>query len=249
MTIPRAFDHNLITKLVSDSDVPAFQQIKDHILAEIQKGVWKEGDAIPSEAALAKQFGVSRMTVNRAVRELSSEQFLTRVQGSGTFVAQQKYQATLVEIKSIAEEVRARGHIHSSELHLLERGKPAAQLLQQFNVDAKTVLFHSVIVHFENRIPIQVEDRWVNSLLAPAYLKQNFSTITPNEYLMAAAPLQEVHYRIEAVTAPARIAEMLQISAHLPCLVLHRVTVSQGQVASIATMWHPGDRYQFAGQF
>jgi GntR family histidine utilization transcriptional repressor len=238
-----------VSKLARDSDIPAFQQIKDHILAEIQKGTWKEGDAIPSEAVLAKEFAVSRMTVNRAVRELSNEQFLTRVQGSGTFVAQQKYQATLVEIKSIAEEVRARGHTHSSELHLLERGKPTPQLLQQFKIEAGTVLFHSVIVHCENKMPIQVEDRWVNSKLAPAYLQQNFSTITPNEYLMAAAPLQEVHYRIEAVTAPAKVAEMLEISSHLPCLVLHRVTISQGQVASVATMWHPGDRYQFAGQF
>jgi len=241
-------NENIITKL-SNTDIPAFQQIKDHILDEIQKGVWKEGDAIPSEAALAKQFSVSRMTVNRAVRELSSEQFLTRIQGSGTFVAQQKYQATLVEIKSIAEEVRARGHVHSSELHLLERGKPTLQLHQQFRTDPGIILFHSVIVHFENKIPIQVEDRWVNSRLAPAYLQQNFSTITPNEYLMSAAPLQEVHYRIEAVTAPTKIADMLEISANLPCLVLHRTTISSGQIASIATMWHPGNRYQFAGQF
>ena len=238
-----------VIKLNTDSEVPAFQQIKDYLLAEIQKGTWKEGEAIPSEAVLARQFSVSRMTVNRAVRELAGEQFLTRVQGSGTFVAQHKYQATLVAIKSIAEEVRARGHTHSSELHLLERGKPTAQLLQQFNVEAGQILFHSVIVHFENRIPIQVEDRWVNSLLAPDYLKQNFSSITPNEYLMASAPLQEVHYRIEAVTAPARIAEMLEIAPSMPCLVLHRVTISLGQVASVATMWHPGNRYQFAGQF
>lgn len=235
--------------LSDDSDLPAFQQIKDYLVAQIHQGEWKEGDAIPSEAVLAKQFSVSRMTVNRAVRELSSEQLLTRIQGSGTFVAQQKYQATLVAIKSIADEVRARGHAHSSQLHLLERGKPTPQLLQQFRLESGQVLFHSVIVHFENQIPIQVEDRWVNSLLAPAYLEQNFSSITPNEYLMAAAPLQEVHYRIEAVTAPARIAEMLEIPPTLPCLVLHRQTISHNQVASIATMWHPGNRYQFAGQF
>lgn len=230
-------------------DTPAFQQIKDYLVTEIQNGAWKEGDAIPSEAALARQFSVSRMTVNRAVRELTSEQFLTRVQGSGTFVAQQKYQATLVAIKSIAEEVRARGHVHSSELHLLERGKPATQLMQQFRLEPGSTLYHSVIVHSENQVPIQVEDRWVNALLAPDYLQQNFSTITPNEYLMATAPLQEVHYRIEAVNAPARIADMLQIAHNSPCLVLHRQTISRGQVASIATMWHPGSRYQFAGQF
>ena len=73
---------------------PIFQRIKDHLLAEIAAGTWKEGDVIPSEQALVKQFGVSRMTVNRAVRELTSEQVLTRRQGSGTYVAQQKYQAT-----------------------------------------------------------------------------------------------------------------------------------------------------------
>ncbi|PRC90899.1 histidine utilization repressor [Solimicrobium silvestre] len=238
-----------VSRLISNSTIPAFQQIKDYIRDEIQQGAWKEGDAIPSEAVLAKQFVVSRMTVNRAVRELSNEQLLIRIQGSGTFVAQQKYQATLVAIKSIAEEVRARGHVHSSALHLLEKGKPSAQLLQQFNVETGHVLFHSVIVHFENDIPIQVEDRWVNSSLAPAYLQQNFSNITPNEYLMAAAPLQEVHYRIEAVVAPAKIAEMLAIPSTLPCLVLHRETISRSQIASIATMWHPGNRYQFAGQF
>ena len=75
---------------------PIFQRIKDYLLAEIAAGTWKEGDVIPSEQALVKQFGVSRMTVNRAVRELTVEQVLTRRQGAGTFVAPQKYQATLL---------------------------------------------------------------------------------------------------------------------------------------------------------
>ena len=89
--------------LAEASVVPIFQRIKDHLLAEIHAGKWREGDVIPSEQELARQFSVSRMTVNRAVRELTTEQVLTRIQGSGTFVAQQKYQSTLVEIKSIAD--------------------------------------------------------------------------------------------------------------------------------------------------
>ena len=52
--------------------VPSFQQIKDHILQRIHAGEWKEGDQIPTEAALGRQFGVARMTVNRALRELAS---------------------------------------------------------------------------------------------------------------------------------------------------------------------------------
>jgi GntR family histidine utilization transcriptional repressor len=233
----------------SKQETPLFQRIKDHLLAEIHAGKWREGDVIPSEPELAVQFKVSRMTVNRAVRELTAEQVLTRVQGSGTYVAQRKYQSTLVEIKSIAEEVRARGHVHRSELHLLERCKASEVLAAQFAVSVGHLLFHSVIVHRENELPIQVEDRWVNSSVAPEYLEQDFSAITPNEYLMAAAPLQGVDYSIEALSPPREIAEMLHIQQKEACLVLHRKTLSKGSVASVATMWHPGSRYQLAGGF
>jgi GntR family histidine utilization transcriptional repressor len=228
---------------------PIFQRIKDYLLTEIQSGTWKEGDAIPSEQVLAKEFGVSRMTVNRAVRELTSEQILTRIQGSGTYVAQHKYQATLVEIKSIADEVRARGHEHRSELHQLVEAKAGDLLLRQFKLKQERKLFHSIIVHFENNVPIQVEDRWVNPDVAPDYMQQDFARITPNEYLMVAAPLQGVHYSIEAVNPPKLIADMLHIQTKEPCLVLHRQTLSLGKIASVVTMWHPGNRYQFAGNF
>jgi GntR family histidine utilization transcriptional repressor len=228
---------------------PIFQRIKDHLLEQIAAGVWKEGDVIPSEQALVKQFGVSRMTVNRAVRELTAEQVLTRRQGSGTYVAQQKYQATLLEIKSIADEVRARGHAHRSSLQLLEQSKAGDLLAKQFELPPASVLFHSVIIHFENGVPIQVEDRWVNPACAPLYMSQDFAAITPNEYLMAAAPLQGATYSIEALSPPRDIADMLAIDTRQPCLVLKRQTRSAGQVASIATMWHPGHRYQFAGSF
>nr|WP_199724814.1 histidine utilization repressor [Noviherbaspirillum saxi] len=228
--------------------IPAFLHIKNYLLSEIHAGHWKEGDAIPSEQALAKQFGVSRMTVNRAVRALTDEQVLSRIQGSGTYVAQQKYQSTLVAIRSIADEVRMRGHVHRSELHLLERSKASDHMAPPFEVKVGHPLFHSVIVHFENEVPIQVEDRWVNPEVAPDYMHQDFSAITPNEYLMAAAPLQGVNYSIEALLAPRDIADMLQIQKE-PCLVLKRRTLSKGQVASVVTMWHPGSRYQFAGSF
>jgi GntR family transcriptional regulator, histidine utilization repressor len=238
-----------IARIAHTADVPVYQRIKDYLLGEIHAGHWKEGDAIPSEQELSKQFGVSRMTVNRAMRELTAEQVLTRVQGSGTYVAQHKYQSTLVEIKSIAEEVHARGHHHRAELHLLERAKATELMALPFGLKTGTPLFHSVIVHFENDVPIQVEDRWVNPSVAPDYMQQDFSAITPNEYLMAAAPLQGVNYSIEALSPPREIAEMLQIQQKDPCLVLKRRTLSKGQAASVVTMWHPGSRYQFAGSF
>lgn len=228
---------------------PAYQQIKDHVLAQIHAGVWKEGDVIPAEEALARQFGVSRMTVNRAIRELSDEQVVVRKQGSGTYVAQQKYQSTLVEIRNIADEIRARGHRHHSELHRLERVRASVMQARRFERPVGTWLFRSVIVHFENGQAIQVEDRHVNPQVAPDYLSQDFSSQTPNAYLMRVAPLQGVSFEIEACHPPEEWARLLNMESTEPCLVLHRQTHSMGQVASCASMWHPASRYRFTGRF
>lgn len=238
-----------IRKTAQAAAIPAFQRIKEHVLQQIQSGQWQQGQAIPSEAALAKQFDVARMTVNRALRELTDEQTLTRVQGSGTFVAQQKYQSTLVQLRNIADEIAARGHTHRGELQRLERCKADAALLRKFELPEATTLFHSVVVHFENDLPIQVEDRYVNPAVAADYMAQDFGSQTPNAYLTRVAPLQGVKYAIEAAMPSAEIAELLHMATHEPCLVLRRLTRSQGQVASVSALWHPATRYQFTGNF
>jgi len=233
---------------IAQDSTPIFQRIKDYLVGEIASGRWKEGDLVPSEQALVRQFGVSRMTVNRAVRELTAEQILVRRQGSGTYVAPQKYQATLVEIRNIADEIRARGRAHRSDLRLLrEETALDDELAAEFELAPGAPLYHSTIIHFENEAPIQVEDRWVNPACAPKYLEQDFKSITPNEHLMAAAPLQGATYSIEAQPAPREIAALLGIAEGQPCLVLHRRTTSGGRVASVATMWHPGHLARFTG--
>lgn len=229
--------------------VAAFQRIKDYVLERILSGEWVEGAAIPGEEALARTFAVSRMTVNRAFRELSVEGVLHRVQGSGTFVAQRKYQSILLEIRNIADEVAARGHAHRSDLQLLERCRADDSLALRFNLPPQSLLFHSVVVHFENELAIQVEDRYVNPLVAPDYLTHDFQSHTPNEYLMRVAPLQGVRFTLEACMPPPHIRDLLACEANEPCVVLKRQTLSLGHTASCATMWHPASRYQFAGSF
>jgi GntR family histidine utilization transcriptional repressor len=236
-----------LEELSAQDNTPIFQRIKDYLLGEIASGRWKEGDLVPSEQALVRQFGVSRMTVNRAVRELTAEQVLTRRQGAGTFVAPQKYQATLVEIRNIADEIRGRGHAHRSAPRVLEQAPAGEALAAQFELAPGAPLFHSVIVHYEDDVPLQVEDRWVNPACAPGYLQQDFASITPNEHLMQAAPLAGATYRIEALPAPREVAAMLGVDIHACCLVLKRKTMSHGMVASVATMWHPGHLCQFTG--
>ena len=228
---------------------PAYLRIKAWVLAQISGGILNEGDPVPSEARLAMQFGVSRMTVNRAMRELRDEGVVVRVQGSGTFVARSKYESTVVAIRSIDEEIRSRGHVHRSEMQRRERCVADELLAEAFALPPGTALYHSVMLHFENGEPIQVEDRYVNPAVAPGYIDAHFAHETPSAYLMREAPLSSVQFAIEACAAPDEIAAWLRIGAGDAALVLRRRTLSQHHVASVVAMWHPSDRFQFTGSF
>jgi GntR family histidine utilization transcriptional repressor len=81
---------------------------------------------MPSEAELVAQFGVSRMTVTRALRELQAEGLVTRVQGLGTYAAHLLQVASTLTIRDLHEEITARGHLHHAEVHLSRAKRPAA---------------------------------------------------------------------------------------------------------------------------
>ena len=68
---------------------PKHRQVYRALEREIQAGRWKDGDRLPSEADLVRQFGASRITVGRAVRDLQRAGLVERRAGSGTFVRPQ----------------------------------------------------------------------------------------------------------------------------------------------------------------
>lgn len=227
---------------------PPYKHVKEYVLKQIRSGTWLEGEMIPSEAKLAHQFGLSRMTINRALRELATDQILHRVQGTGTFVALRKYQSTVVEIRSLAHEIADRGHLHRAIVLVHEREHDNDTMGARFG-NKFGELFHSVIVHYENGMAIQVEDRYVNPNLFPEYLEQDFTQQTPNEYLTHIAPIERVEFRIEALMPDDETIARLAMQPNEPCLVLNRRTWSFGQVASVAGLWHPSSRYRFSGSF
>ncbi len=228
---------------------PAYLRIKQHVERNIRSGAWREGDAIPSEHALTERFGVARMTVNRALRELVAEKLITRIQGAGSFVARTRYESTLVAIKNIAEEIRGRGHVHSARVLELAAVRADALLAQSFDLKRGAALHHSRLLHLEDGDPIQLEQRWVNPAVAPLYMEQDFTQFTPNEYLVRVAPLERVEYDIEAAAPQADVRRVLAMQPQEPCLILRRRTWSRGQVATVAVLLHPGSRYRFAGHF
>ena len=228
---------------------PAFEQIKTYLKSHIASGAWKPGAAVPSEAALIEQFGVSRMTVNRAVRELADAGLVTRVQGSGTVVAELHRISSTLVVRDIHDEVIERGHMHTITLLLSDEERATAEVAQTLGLRKGARVFHTVLVHLENGVPIQHEDRYVNPAAAPGYMSTDFTQQTPAHHLLANAPLTEASYTIEAGLPSAEQAKCLKIKRSEPCLIMMRRTVSGAHVASIARLTYPGSRHSFAGLF
>lgn len=229
--------------------LPAYEQVKAFIKTHISAGTWKPGDPVPSEAALAAQFGISRMTVNRALRELTAEGMVTRVQGSGTRVAELHRISSRLTIRDIHEEVIERGHVHTTRVLMVEAEKASADLARSLGLRTGARVFHTMLVHLENGVPIQHEDRYVNPAAAPDFLETDFTLTTPTHHLLQHAPLTEASYSIEACLPTAQEARQLRIKRGEPCLAMMRRTVSGAHVASVARLIYPGTRYSFAGQF
>lgn len=225
-----------------------FEQIKKFILDNIESGQWQENQLVPSENKLASDFEVSRMTARRALEELSQQGILVRTKGSGTYVGSLKSQGSMFEIRDIADEIKERGHDYNAVLIEQDQITAIAPIAIALGVDMDSDVFHSVIVHQENGKPVQVEERFVNKDLAPEYLQQDFTQVTPHEYLSKVAPLTEARHTIEAVAPTEQVCEWLQLYNEEPCLQLIRRTSSKQGVVCFARIIYPGSSYRLGGQ-
>ena len=228
---------------------PLYLQVKRHILDNICSGKWAASARVPSESEIVKSFGISRMTANRALRELRDEGVLVRVAGVGSFVADQQSRAHPLEVRGIAEEIRRRGNRHRADVIALERVRADAHLAEDFRVAEGTELFVSVIVHFENERPVQLEDRHVLPKLAPDYLAVDFTTTTPYDHLVKVAPLHEAEHVLRAVMPDDRTRDLLDMQRNEPCLLMIRRTWTAGEIASVARLHYPSSRYELSGRF
>ncbi|MFB7112064.1 histidine utilization repressor [Streptomyces sp. NPDC056190] len=231
------------------TSAPAYQRVKDLVTEQITSGRWRQGDALPSENQFVESLGLSRMTINRALRELTARGLLRRVMGVGTFVALNKGSSGLVEVHNIADEVRRRGHRYHARVLALCEEEAGPKVRGRLGLGERQAVFRSRVVHFEDDVAIQLEDRYVNPDFAPGYLEQDFTLRTPFTFLSEAAPLGKGEHIVEAVLPSVEECAILGIEASEPCLLIQRRTWSQDALVSIARLLHPGSRYRLEGTF
>jgi GntR family histidine utilization transcriptional repressor len=226
-----------------------YARVKQHLKQGLASGRWPPGSLMPSEAELVAAFNVSRMTVNRALRELQAEGLVHRTQGVGTFAAQLHKVSSQLTINDLHDEIVARGHEHHAVVHQQHALPAPAALAAQLGVASGATVFHTLIVHFENGAPLQCEDRYVNPASAPGYLAADFTRTTPTHWLFQHTHLWRAQYSIEASRATPLEARLLRLTAAEPCLIVVRRTFTQTAPITIARLVHPGARYSLSGEF
>jgi GntR family histidine utilization transcriptional repressor len=228
---------------------PRYQQLKDFIIEQISSGKLQPSDRVPSENDLVETKNVSRMTANRALRELNDEGYVERVAGRGTFVSDYRSRSDLVEVQNIADEIARRGHVHSSAVLRQSIQHAGGEIAKALHVEQGTDVCHLLLVHSENNVPIQVEDRYVLASFAPECVQQDFEAVTPSAYLTGVAPLQEAEQTVRASRPNPAIRQHLEMADDEPSLLVMRRTWSEGRPVTFARLHHPGSRYELMGHY
>jgi GntR family histidine utilization transcriptional repressor len=229
--------------------IPSYVKIKKFIVESIQSGSLKSGDKVFSENELAKKFQVSRMTANRAINELVADGFLVRIQGKGTYVAGESRVSEILEIKNIKEEISQLGKKYSVRVYSIDDIKADSNISKIMGVKLGENIYHGIFVHLADGVPFQLEERYVNKKLAPDFIKCDFFSETPHEYLMKTIPLSEAEHIVQAVLPDENVSQLLGISSNTPCLCLTRRTWFDDTVVTYAKFVSPGDRYKIGTKF
>ncbi|MCP4493765.1 MAG: histidine utilization repressor [Gammaproteobacteria bacterium] len=228
---------------------PLYQQIKNTIEQKISSAEWAAGQKLPSENELVLALDVSRMTINRALRELTQQGLINRIHGLGSFVAERPRHASLIELQDIAVEIEQSGKQHSSKIIVQEKALPNHEIAGQMQVTTNDEVYYLCAVHYQDETPVQLENRYINPRLIPDFLQQDFNRITSTAYLLQQLRPDEMEHIVRAITPDSQMQKQLGIGHEQPCLQLQRRTWIKRQVVTQVMLTYPGNRYELGAKY
>ncbi len=105
--------------MFAKNGIPLYYQLKEYLLKDIKEN-YRPGDLLPSEGEIEERYGVSRITVRKAVEELARDGIVAKKQGKGTFVLEQKIQYDANIIGSLTQRLEKQNHkLHTRSIEYL----------------------------------------------------------------------------------------------------------------------------------
>ncbi|MFE0207120.1 GntR family transcriptional regulator [Streptomyces sp. NPDC058985] len=203
-------------------------------------------EALPSERELMQRFGVSRMTVRRAVERLAQEGRVYRVQGAGTFVADPSTISKSLHLTSFSEDIRARRMEPGSRLVEMSRTGADMACARDLFVEPGTALVHIVRLRLADGEPMCLENVWLPEALVPGLAEHGDPDSLYRWLDRAGAAPEKADQTIRATVVDSEQARLLGVPPNFPALVVHRVTRdARGRAVERAISLYRADRYDF----
>jgi len=224
---------------------PAYQQIMAVLRQSIERGDLPTGTRVPSERALAREHGVSRMTARHALDTLSRDGIIMRVPGSGSFVSSRKVEHSVSELIGFSDEMR-RSHLNpTSRVLSATQVVVPAPLAKKLELPVGTSCHRIERLRFANGEAMSHEVSWVRVDRAPDLADLDLSGslyhMLATRYEVA---LDSASQRIEAVACDAATAELLEVPASSPLLRLERITYDEASTpVELVIAQYRGDKY------
>jgi GntR family transcriptional regulator len=215
---------------------PLYQQIKALILASLQAGEWKPGEAIPSEMDLAARFRVSQGTVRKAIDEMAAENLVVRRQGKGTFVAthaEQQVRYRFLKLMPDAGDLASEGQPQRTVLECRRQRAPA-DVARALSLRAGDAVIQVRRVLSFGTVPTILEDLWLPGATFKGLTAQQMTGYHGPTYAMFEVEfgvrMVRAEEKIRAVAADAAQAELLQVPPHSPLLSVERISYTYNDV-------------------
>ena len=236
-----------IQELRRDSPVPLYYQLKEILRSWITEGKFNAGEKFPSETELQEQFGVSRITVRRALAELVNEGFLLREQGRGSFVVKPWLKEPLGPLTSFTEEMRKSGIPCSSQI--LEFSLVSdREIAQKMSISLNEHFVRLQRVRIAYNEPIALQTNFIRYKFCPDLVERGLLEDSLYKTLEVVYGLKLCWAKQVLVAKPADEyeARVLQIKAGQPLLAFERLTyLETGEPIEFVRSVYRGDKYKF----
>lgn len=236
-------------RLVAVADVSLHTRILTDIKQRILSGGWQPGHRIPFEIDLAKSYGCSRMTVNKALTELARADLIERRRKAGSFVRVPRSQAALLEIRDLRDEVEELGRTYGFKRLTMQRRMAGDADRRRLGCAPAGAVMVLTCLHFGSDVPYCVEERIINLAAVPAAAGESFMTAAPGPWLVAHVPWTEAEHRITAVLPSKKCAAYLDIVPTAPCLVVERMTWRAAVPLTHVRFTYPGNAREMIARF
>ena len=237
---------SIVRPLDRSSPTPLYRQLRRSLREAIDQDVLAPDDSLPAERNIAADFGVSRITVRKAIDGLVEEGLLDRRHGAGTFIAS-RIQKNMAALSSFSEDIASRGWQSSSQWLSKSQAKVTPSESLALGLPPETVVYRFDRIRFAEDKPLALEHAIVPAACLPSLDAVGTSLYAALE-LTKSRPTKALQ-RLQAIAFDAGQARLLHISEGDPGLFIERRGyLDDGRIVEVTQSYYRGDAYDFVAE-